>query len=1509
MAGKQGQMERYYVGFDVGSDTVHAAVIDSEGKIVYSPESLMHFGNPIHALKEIYESVLSGLNGQKAAAFAFTGSVGKIISEMKKCPFYFDTIAIPAGVNIIAPWASYIVHIGAKDPYFFERESDGEGLESSYISDHGTGSKCGGGSGILINKQVRRFFAEDFPVKLEISPNGDEGKKERLRRANRKKLQQQIESIHKKAQQEIAGSTKELDVGGRCGVIIQSDMIHMQNSGEQILNILNGMYIRIVRNYKSDVVGTRHLDKNKRTVATGGVFLNNYLIQLFSEQLGINLEQAPHAEKVGAVGAALKALEEGKESVFSADGLEEIIEAQKKEIQFAPPLSSAFDRVRFYPEKEMVTATEKGLIIYQELKNVTEVVIGVDGGSTTTKALIAAVSDLSIIAEICLDTDGKPLETAQKIFAEIRAHLGEKLTIKGIAYTGSSGEFYYKLFTDFNRYPGLPGADLVKDEITCHARGVKHYNSDVDTIFECGGQDAKFTVFNRDGTVRKAKMNLCCMAGTGQSMKNMLDMLGFNYDSFSNYALAAKRTPITDEFCAIFTEAGILKLLALGFPKEEIAAATAYGFMGGYANKFVGNESFGEFASAQGGPFKGNSCLAALALHTGIEIHAFPHRQLFGALGAAIVVYDEIRKVESSGGKTVVRFRGLNLADVKYEKRVENCSVFIKNSCSLRDCRLQIYKIDEDEIFSGGLCPKGNIETSGDRAPNYVELYKKLLNKEIALYAGKVSEIKDTDKPRVLIPRTLSFLNEKGIFFCALYKQLGFDVVVSPESDDDIVNLGFACSNSESCYPAKLQNGHVSYLKSYLRSGKDKMLLLNFIGSEKKMEKTCPYIAAAGFVAKDALNLKDEDVLLPVLYFEDPDYKREDSLYKDLNRLFKKAKGFPRISKKRIRKAVEYADKAQESFNERIYARGSAIVERLKKKGKKVFIGIGRGYTLFDDKASSKIHELFMSYGLHFVPSYFLKRPAYDITNIAHHTYWFQAKEMILYNLLVAMDPQLYGIRETNFNCGPDTFISYHEEHIMDIADKPLLRLMTDGHNSNAQFGTRTLANYEVVKAHKPRTDLKLEDFKTYKPAEDDLVERTMGIPNMGIEGAEILSAIFSSIGYKTEAMPSKTEESDYYARKYLITNNCEPFSIVFGDSLAWVYEKQKQGMDPNKELALLIPEAGGPCRLGQYHVVTRKYLDKIGFSRLPIITPSSFDDWNNIPVPAAKRAKIRTSLSKSITCSDILTNALLRTRPYEKNKGETDRIFRKLHEELLDIVKRGCSLKELKGLSRRAVVEFENISKSNERYPMVSMVGEIFVRCHPGCNQNSIRMLENNRLEVFPRLIADMFIYNTYLQRVCFWKQKYWKGFFRTFVKEVYTNIVTKQLFKPFREYLADRQKKTPPELYKIIQRDNVFHLAIKGEAGISIGEVYEFINGNSAPGVCGVYQLMPFGCMQETVADSKIMTMIQNTRAAATDISQKILPHLNGVFGESELPNLEAEMAMFAEKCYTRKKLTSVK
>ncbi|MEE9525015.1 MAG: BadF/BadG/BcrA/BcrD ATPase family protein [Candidatus Woesearchaeota archaeon] len=1465
-------MEKHYAGLDVGSDSVHAVVLDSNGKIVYSPESIMHFGNPVDALKDVYEEILAKF-GDKIVTTAFTGSVGEFIAEKLKMPFFHDTIAIPAGVGIIAGDAAYVFHIGAKDPYFFEREKVKTGEDvRTFVPDHGTGTKCGGGSGILIAKQCRRFFENEFPIKL-----GED------RKENREKLQEQIIKMFKRTEEEIEKSDKDIDVGGRCGVVIQSDMIHLQNRGEQIKNILNGMFARIAKNYKSDVIKTRFLDNNKKAVATGGVFGDKFLVRMFEKEIGVKISVPEDYQKVGAIGAAIKA--EDIEKKFGLEELDSIAESEKEKIKTAPALSSALSKVKIYDEEEAIVKNED-LVIYNNPEN--SVVLGVDGGSTTTKAIIADADNLNIVAEICLYTNGKPLQTAQEMFRQIRRYLKD-IKIKGVAYTGSSGAFYYKLFTDLNKNPEKKCIDIVKDEITCHAFGVKHFNNKVDTIFELGGQDAKFTLFNKDGTVKKSKMNLSCMAGTGQTMHNMVEMLGLDIKTtFHEYALKAEKTPVIDETCGVFTEAGIAKLIAMGFPKEEIAAAIAFGFMGGYVNKFVGNEKFGEYASAQGGPFNGKSCLAALALHSGIEIHAFPHRQLFGALGAAIAVHKEIKKDGES------KFRGLDIADMKFEKKIENCSIIVNDTCGVRDCKLQVYKIGDDVIYSGGLCPKGNTDAAVKRVPNYVDMYKKILNKHLDKYSKNLEE--ETEKERVLIPRSLTFLNEKGVFYARLYNELGFDVCISPESDDEIANLGINYAHTETCYPVKLAYGHGAYLKKHLRD-KDKILLINAIGAEKKKYKFCPYVGGSGFLIKDALNMDNKDVLLPVIHFNDSDYKIEEFLLKDLNRVYDN-----RFKLEQVKEAVEKAEKAENEFLEQIHSTGERLVKGLKEKGKKIFMGIGRGYTILDDKASSKVHELFASYGLHFIPSFFLKVPDYNIEEVADNMYWYQGQSMIKYNIMTAMDDNLYAVRETNFNCGTDSLLLYHEEEIINKAKKPHLVLQTDGHNSNAQFGTRTLANYEVVKKHKPK-ESRFEDFKNKVP-DAEMKNKIIGVPYMG-DSSYTLAAAFRARGFKSEVMPTQTKKAQELARKFVSTNTCRPFCFQVGDHLAWLYELKERGIDPNKDAAVFEPQTKGPCRQGQYHVMIRKFLDENNFKKVSVVSPDCEVDYTNVPVSQLELARLSALFYKGSFCSDVLNDALLRTRPYEIEKGSSERLYDELREELYKLIEEGGKIKKLVKFMQDAKEKFEGlIDASKERKPFVVMNGEIFVRCHVKANQDSIKLLEKYGLEI---LLATPTQWLEYVNRESisnYKDQGDWKGYVGSVLKKKFIDNVHKKLYAPFDEFLKGRESHDPEHIINIAQKDLVYEKKVGGEAVLSISETYLFSKGDME-NICGIYHVGPFGCMQETLATSKIQSLIQKQRLKANTMNEKIVPFMDAVFGESELPNLEAEIAAFAEKCYLKKEL----
>ncbi|MEE8638206.1 MAG: acyl-CoA dehydratase activase-related protein, partial [Candidatus Margulisiibacteriota bacterium] len=794
--------------------------------------------------------------------------------------------------------------------------------------------------------------------------------------------------------------------------------------------------------------------------------------------------------------------------------------------------------------------------------------------------------------------------------------------------------------------------------------------------------------------------------------------------------------------------------------------------------------------------------------------------------------------------------------------------------------------------------PKGNTDVSVKIAPNYIELYKKILENHLSKFSVPFDS-KPSDKERILIPRSLSFLNEKGVFYTALYNALGFEVVVSPESDDHIANLGISHSHSEACYPIKLAHGHAALLKERLREGRDKILLVNLIGSDIEKYKFCPYVASAGFSVKNSLHLENEDVLLPVLHFNDPDYKLEEAIKKDLDRVF-----HGRFSLAAVGKAVNSALKAQGLFLDEAYAKGEKFVNRLEQKNERIFIGIGRGYTILDDKASSRVHELFASYGLHFIPSFFLKSPAYDIAPIADNMYWCQGQTMIKYNLQVALDPLLYPVRETNFNCGTDSIILYHEEDIMNKATKPQLVLETDGHNSNAQFGTRTLANAEVVKTHE-FTRVKMEDFRRVGPK--TVFKKIMGIPYMGDATYGVIAA-FKGFGYKSELIPTQTEESKYFARKLVTTNTCRPFAFMIGDVLAWMHGLKARGIDPNKDAVVFVPKAYGPCRFGQYSVMLRRYLDELGFAETPIIDVDADQDYNNLPISGSEIVRVFVLVYKGIVCGDLLYDALLRTRPYEKEKGIAEKRYKNLCEELHGLIEKRPSTRQLAAFMQNAKQGLEAVvDYEKKRKPMVVLSGEIFVRCHPIANQESIRLLEKYGLEVVLQGGSQWVDYTNKYNISVFKDTKKWSKLLVALVKKWYIKHVRNELRKPLAKYLIGREAHDPAHIVEAPQKALIYEKLIGGESPLSIGEAYLFSKGDLGP-ICGVYHVGPFGCMHETVASTIINAFIQKQRTQAKEINFKIVPFMDAVFGDSELPNLEAEIAAFAEKCCLKKEISKI-
>jgi activator of 2-hydroxyglutaryl-CoA dehydratase len=91
----------------------------------------------------------------------------------------------------------------------------------------------------------------------------------------------------------------------RCGVVIQSDLIHKQNEGAKREDNLAGLFRTVARNYKIDVLGAREFKASKdsaHAIATGGVLTNDLIRKNLEELLGISITRPQHYHNIAAIG-------------------------------------------------------------------------------------------------------------------------------------------------------------------------------------------------------------------------------------------------------------------------------------------------------------------------------------------------------------------------------------------------------------------------------------------------------------------------------------------------------------------------------------------------------------------------------------------------------------------------------------------------------------------------------------------------------------------------------------------------------------------------------------------------------------------------------------------------------------------------------------------------------------------------------------------------------------------------------------------------------------------------------------------------------------------------------------------------------------------------------------------------------------------------------------------------------------------------------------------------------
>ena len=315
-------------------------------------------------------------------------------------------------------------------------------------------------------------------------------------------------------------------------------------------------------------------------------------------------------------------------------------------------------------------------------------ILGVDAGSTTTKAILLDRASGRIAARCYLRTHGNPVQATFECIADLERQVaGVPHQVVQAAVTGSGREIvsiYLDNCTVFN-------------EILAHARAARELAPEVDTLFEIGGQDAKFVALQA-GIPVDYSMNDGCSAGTGSFLEEAAASdMQVPIEQLGPLALSSTSPIAFGERCAAFINSEVRSALQQGVPRADVLAGLVYAIVENYLSRVVGARQIGRTVMLQGGVALNPAVAPAMAALAGVRVTVPPNPELMGCEGAARMVGDLL-----STGAVPAWERDLSSFG---KLRMETKTPFTCAACENR-CEVQRFLLGERTLAFGGLCSK-----------------------------------------------------------------------------------------------------------------------------------------------------------------------------------------------------------------------------------------------------------------------------------------------------------------------------------------------------------------------------------------------------------------------------------------------------------------------------------------------------------------------------------------------------------------------------------------------------------------------------------------------------------------------------------------------------------------------------------------------------------------------------------------------------------------------------------
>ena len=1233
----------------------------------------------------------------------------------------------------------------------------------------------------------------------------------------------------------LARSESPYRVSGRCSVFCKSDCTHAANKGVPKGKIVAGLCQMMA----GKILEILNQVPRRDIMVIGGTARNDVVMDLLRQEIK-NLRVPDEAPYFEALGAALWAL--GNDTV-PFPGLERLFRDEESSFAYLQPLADFRDRVEFKPSQRGTARAGDRLIL------------GLDVGSTTTKAVLVREEDDVVVASVYLRTNGDPVRASRECYRSLREQLGplaEGVHIAGLGVTGSGRQI-----------AGLHAmTEGIVNEIAAHAAAAVWFDPEVDTIFEIGGQDAKYT-FITNGVPSDYAMNEACSAGTGSFLEEAArESLDIGMEEIAAIALEGRRPPNFSDQCAAFINSDIKRAFHEGIAREEVVAGLVYSICMNYHKRVKGNRAVGRKVFMQGGVCYNRAVPLAMAAVTGRRIIVPPDPGLMGAFGVAL----EIKRRLALG---LMQEQSFSLAALR-DRELEYGRPFTCNGgaeqCD-RKCEIARIRIEGKTHPFGGACNRWyNLRLARKADTDGLDLVRSW---ERLVFDGKPAP---AHRPAGTVGFNKSFFTDTFFpLYRRFFEELGFAVVLP----DKIRQEGVDRKGAAFCYPAEISHG---FLEDLLTRRIDWLFLPHFKGTAPRNGNgggngqgngngngrapaksiTCPisqgepYYLGTAFkdhAAYRALK-KAGRILSPVIDFSKGYAAAEDAFLEAARALGRTVR--------EGRQAYTAAVNAQKAVAEAVRQAGRKALEELESDpGAFGVVVFGRSYNAFVSEAHMGIPQKFATRGIRVIPIDMLPL---DDEPVHEQMYWSAGQAILKAASFVERHPQLFGCYIANFSCGPDSFLLGFFRDIM--GGKPSLTLELDSHVADAGLETRIEAFLGIVKAWRElkegRQAVAAGPLRSFTPSRFDYRNQRvidsrgkqhsffdprvhLLFPSMGRFNSEALSASFRGIGVHCSCLPAADEKVLECGKGHTLCKECLPLQLVTGGLLKYL-----EGRKHSDELLLYVmPTTSGPCRFGQYAPFIEGMVEKLRIPDVALFSLSGENSYSDF-----QGSSFTKKAWTAVVLADVMQDVYSMLLACAADRPQAMEVFWKAWSGILGVLERGCEPRDVKEALETAAARLAQVAlrRHPAEAPLILLTGEIFVRHDDLSRQCIVERLADEGFAVKVSSTMEWIYYTDW----CYANRMTADDIT---VRQWLQLLLRQTVMRRQERYLKNIMKQSGLLHYRLedVGRliDRVRHLInprLVGEAiltvGASLTEVLEEY--------CGVIAIGPFGCMPNRIAEA---------------------------------------------------------